>query len=80
MKLLFPCSATTLACGRASMMVAACRIGDGIKGPTGCRRLPSVLPASRVHGPQCCAGSSGLTPLTNSSPLRRLPLFSHIAN
>jgi hypothetical protein len=34
MKLLFPCSATTLACGRASMMVAACRIGDGIKGPT----------------------------------------------
>ncbi|SOE49240.1 hypothetical protein SAMN05446635_0262 [Burkholderia sp. OK233] len=34
MKLLFPCSATTLACSRASMMVAACRIGDGIKGPT----------------------------------------------
>lgn len=34
MKLLFPCSATTLACGRASMRVAACRIGDGIKGPT----------------------------------------------
>ena len=47
MKLLFPCSATTLACGRASMMVAACRSGGGIKGPTDAANDPV---SCQLHG------------------------------